>query len=363
MHNADPAIPPVPGAAPAGSVMRDEIHEQPDVLARLLSGAGAVVEAVAREAHTCSLAVLAARGSSDNASTYGKYLIESLAGLPAALAAPSLYTLYQAPPRTGRALAIGVSQSGEAADVAEVIAETRRQGAVTLGVTNMPGSLLARTAEHVILLNAGVEKALAATKTVSAQCLAYAMLALRMAKPGRVAETAGIDDVPRQAAAVLAQEADIRDQASHWLDARRVAVIGRGYAYGAAQELALKLKETSFINAEPYSSADFMHGPLAIIEPGYSVLVLLNHDATLEMNLALVEELVRRGADVWVVATRQAAERAPARARVLSVDAPNPLFSPISFIVAGQLFALHLSLLRGNNPDLSRGVSKVTVTR
>ena len=363
MLNTDPTPDQPPGAAPAGSVMRHEIHEQPDVLARLLSGADAVVEAVAIEARSCDLAVLAARGSSDNASTYGKYLIESLVGLPAALAAPSLFTLYQAPPRIGHTLTVGVSQSGEAADVAEVIAEARRQGAVTLGVTNMPGSLLARTAEHVVLLNAGVEKALAATKTVTAQCLVYAMLALRMSKPSRVTQPARLDDVPRQAASVLAQEADIRDQASRWLDARRVAVIGRGYAYGAAQELALKLKETSFINAEPYSSADFMHGPLAIIEPGYSVLALLNHDATLEMNLALVEELVRRGADVWVVATRQAAERAPAGARVLSVDAPNHLFSPISFIVAGQLFALHLSLSRGYNPDLSRGVSKVTVTR
>jgi glucosamine--fructose-6-phosphate aminotransferase (isomerizing) len=357
-------------AAPApGSVMRSEILEQPAVLARLLSGAAPVVEEVARSVPGCDLAVLAARGSSDNASTYGKYLLESFAGLPTALAAPSLFTLYELPPRLGRALTIGVSQSGQAADVAGVLAEARRQGAPTLAITNTADSLLTRTAERVLLLEAGVEKALAATKTVTAQCLAYALLAQRAALPER---RAALDDcglhpraleaLPGDVAAALALDGEIDARALAWAGASRVIVIGRGFAYGAAQETALKLKETCYINAEPYSAADFQHGPLALIEPGYAVLALLNHDRTLDTTLALAEQVRQRGADVLAVATAGAAARLPAGLPALVVPSASAALSPISFVAVGQLLALRLSLRRGHNPDVSRGLNKVTVT-
>ncbi len=352
-------------ASAPGNLMRREIYEQPGVLARVLRSAGPTLDIVAARAFACALAMLAARGSSDNASTYGKYLLEGVAGLPTSLASPSLYTLYGAPPRLRNALVVGVSQSGAAADVSQVLAEARRQGALTLGITNTPGSLLAQTAEYVALLDAGVERALAATKTVTAQCMVYAMLAVRMAGAGLALPASALEDVPAQVAAVLNRADDIARIAGLWAarPVQRVAVLGRGFAYGAAQEIALKLKETCFVTAEPYSPADFQHGPLAMIEPGYAVLLLLNHDATLETSLALIEPLKQRGADLIVMATTDAAARLPAgNITVLPVDAGYALLSPISFIVAGQLFALHWSVACGHNPDLSRGVRKVTVT-
>ena len=348
--------------------MRREIFEQPGALTRLLRSAPEVLDQVAQRARSCGLAILAARGSSDNASTYGKYLLESLAGLPTALAAPSLFTLYHTTPRLANALVIGVSQSGAAADVSQVVADARRERALTLGVTNVAGSQLAQTAEYVVLLDAGIERALAATKTVTAQCMVYAMLAARLAQPGVGIPPAALAGLPAQVAGVLDQEAEIARMARRWADAavRRVAVLGRGFAYGAVQEIALKLKETSFITAEPYSAADFQHGPMAMIEPGYAVLLALNHDETLETNVALIEPLLRRGADLLVFATAEAAASLPAGLRsdmqVLTVDAGHVRLSPILFIVAGQLFALHLSVLAGHNPDVSRGLNKVTVT-
>lgn len=354
-------------ASAPGSLMRREIYEQPAVLGRVLRSAGPILDTVAARASACALAMLAARGSSDNASTYGKYLLESVAGLPTSLASPSLYTLYGAPPRLNHALVVGVSQSGAAADVSRVLAEARRQGALTLGVTNVAGSLLAETAEHVVLLDAGVERALAATKTVTAQCMVYAMLAARMAGTGLALPSSALEDVPAQVASLLDRAEDIARMAGLWAarSAQRVAVLGRGFTYGAAQEIALKLKETCFVTAEAYSPADFQHGPLAMIEPGYAVLLLLNHDATLETSLALIEPLQQRGADLMVLTTADAAARLPAGAdnlTVLTVDAQHALLSPIPFIVAGQLFALHWSVACGHNPDLSRGLNKVTVT-
>ncbi|MCS7060007.1 MAG: SIS domain-containing protein [Anaerolineae bacterium] len=349
-----------------GSLMRREIFEQPVVLTRLLQTAGPTLDAVAARAQSCALAVLAARGSSDNASTYGKYLLESLAALPTVLAAPSLFTLYHTPPRLDHALVIGVSQSGAAADVSRVLAEARRQGALTLGITNVAGSLLAQTAEHSVLLEAGLERALAATKTVTAQCLVYAMLAARLAKPGKLLPLSALADLPAQVSALLDHEERMVQAAGRWVErsVSRVAVLGRGFAYGAAQEIALKLKETCYITAEPYSPADFQHGPLALIEPGYAVIVLLNHDETLGSTLALIDLLQRRGADVLVFATAEAAAHLPTTSAVsvLSLGAAHSRLSPFLFIAAGQLLALHWSVRCGHDPDVSRGLSKVTIT-
>jgi glucosamine--fructose-6-phosphate aminotransferase (isomerizing) len=350
--------------SPPAVLMRQEIFEQPDILSNLIGSATPTLETVAKRAERCAFAVLAARGSSDNASTYGKYLIESLARLTTALAAPSLFTLYQQPPRLGDALVIGVSQSGQSADVAEVVREARRQNAVTLAITNTPGSPLTEAAENVVLLNAGVERALAATKTVTAQCAVYALLTALLSGHGELRHDLTI--LGECARDVVAREGEIAELARQWLTAQqptqRAAVIGRGYSYGAAQETALKLKETCFISAEPYSAADFMHGPLAMIEPGFPVLVLLNHDATLDTNVTFIERVVERGAHVIVFATAEAAPRLPRGITALSIESHASWLSPISFIIAGQLFAMHLSVAKGYDPDVSRGVTKVTVT-
>ena len=353
-------------ASAPGAYMRAEIFEQPDALRRLTERAGDALAPVAHRARECPFAVLAARGSSDNASIYGKYLLEGRARISTALAAPSLYTLYGAPPRLAGGLVIGVSQSGAAADVIAVLEEGRRQGAVTLAITNTAESAITHAAEHVLLLNAGPERALAATKTVTGQFAAYAWL---------VAEMTGDEQLKRQlrrlpdhVSDVLALEPAIARLDQAFLQAERVVVIGRGYAYGAAHELALKLKETCFISAHAYSAADFLHGPLAMIEPGYPVIALLTHDETLEMTVEVVRRVLGRGGRVLCLATQPAvAALAALDARpeltTLSLGGPPSLLSPIAFIVAGQLLALHLSVKLGHNPDVSRGITKVTVTK
>jgi len=349
---------------PPAHLMRAEIFEQPETLARLVERAEVALQPVAAAGRRCALAMLAARGSSDNASTYGKYLIEGLARMPTAQASPSLYTLYGTPPRLNNALVVGVSQSGAAADVIAVLEEGRRQGAVTLAITNTAGSPMTKAAEHVLLLDAGLEQALAATKTVTGQCAAYALLAADLANDAELKlQLRKLPDVVRQ---VLALDADLKRAAMPWLDAEHVVVIGRGYTYGAAEEIALKLKETCFIGAEAYSAADFLHGPLAMIEPGYPVAVLLNHDATLDTTVQFMQRVLQRGGDILCLATHQAAAQlqlADAKLTVLDIGEMPSLLSSMAFIVAGQLFAMHLSVMRGHNPDVSRGVTKVTVTK
>ncbi len=341
--------------------MRAEIFEQPKVLTQLHASAEPVIADVTAhvQRQPCSYAVLAARGSSDNASVYGKYLLESMAGLPVALAAPSLYTLYKTPPRLSQALVVGVSQSGHSLDIVKVVETARTQGAITLGVTNTPDSPLTQAAEHNVLLNAGLEKALAATKTVTGQCMTYAMLTNALAAANKTSAVLKTAEIADEASSALALEASLAQYAREWRFAERAAVIGRGYCYSAAQEMALKLKETTFITAEAYSAADFMHGPLALVQPGYAMIVLLNHDATLETTVELLRKARERGAQPLVIATREASQAAEAHC---VIDA-SALTSNIAFIIAGQLFALHLSLLKGYNPDVSRGVSKVTVTQ
>jgi glucosamine--fructose-6-phosphate aminotransferase (isomerizing) len=350
----------------AGAHMRAEIYEQPETLRRLIDHAGAVLQPVTDASHGCTFAMLAARGSSDNASTYGRYLLEGLAGMPTALAAPSLYTLYNTPPRLSNSLVIGVSQSGAAADVIAVLNEGRKQRAVTLAITNTAGSPMTQAASHVLLLNAGLERALAATKTVTGQCAAYALLAASLAPASSLSRD--LQHLPAHIDRVLKIEDAIAHAAQSWEGIERVVVIGRGYTYGASEEIALKLKETCFIAAEAYSAADFLHGPLAMIEPGYPVIVLLNHDETLETTLQFTQRVLQRGGNVLCLSTTPAADAVKGlqagegALHVLEIGDMPSLLANIAFIVAGQLFAMHLSLLRGHNPDVSRGVTKVTVT-
>ena len=341
------------------TLMRSEILEQPEALSRLVQNARSVLFEVAERAQNAPFAVLAARGSSDNASTYGKYLLEGLAGIPTALSAPSLFTLYKTPPRLKNALVIGVSQSGHAADVVEVMQEAKRQGAITLAITNTADSPLSKVADHLVLLDVGLERALAATKTVTAQCTVYALLVSLMARHHELALS--LQTLGQQVSSAIAQESAIKASTEEWQYVDRAVILGRGYVYGSVQETALKLKETCYMSAESYSSADFKHGPLALIEHGYPVLAYLNHDATLAMTLELVQHIVGRGAKVSVICSDKYVMNSSLTGGI-TLEASSPLLSPIPFIVAGQLFAMHLATRKGYNPDVSRGLTKVTVT-
>ncbi|MFW6135634.1 MAG: SIS domain-containing protein [Chloroflexota bacterium] len=343
------------------SHLSEEIHQQPQVLARLLDDQAeraAQVARVIRDRQVC-YAVFAARGTSDNAARYAQYLFGSLNELPVALATPSLFTLYRTPPRLRDALVLGISQSGQSPDIVAVVEEGRRQGALTVAVTNTPDSPLGQAAEHVLALGAGEERAVAATKTYTAQLGALALLAVHLADDEE--RLGQLRRVPTAVEKTLALEETVAKAAQRYAHAAECVVVGRGYNYATAFEIALKLKELTYVVAEPYSSADFRHGPVAIVERGFPVIAVAPDGAVYRDVLSLIEELAERDAELIVVSGR---DEALDRARVpLRLPVPVPEWlSPFVCVVPGQLLALHVTLAKGYDPDHPRGLTKVTET-
>ncbi|HET92216.1 MAG TPA: SIS domain-containing protein [Chloroflexi bacterium] len=344
------------------SHLRREIHEQPAVLARLLDEQAATAARIAAavRARDVRYAVLAARGTSDNAARYAQYLFGALAGLPVALATPSLFSIYHTPPQLRDALVLGISQSGQSPDIVAVVEEGQRQGALTIAVTNAPNSPLARSAAHVLLLNADQERAVAATKTYTAQLAALALLTAQLSQDDDM--LTALRSTPQAVAETLRLEETIALAAQRYTYATECIVLGRGYNYATAFEIALKLKELTYIVADPYSSADFRHGPVAIVERGFPAIVVAPHGVVYPDVLALARDLIAREAELIVISEQSellGLARTPLR---LPTVLPEWL-SPFTCVVPGQLLALHLTLSKGYDPDHPRGLTKVTETR
>jgi len=347
--------------------LRDEISEQPTVIARLLASARPAVEAIAAEVGPriatgeIDLVVVAARGSSDHAAIYAQYLVGERLGLPIALAAPSLLSIYGAEPRMGRALVVAISQSGRSPDVVGVVESARRQGAPTVAITNDPASELAGAAAHVVDLAAGPERSVAATKTYTGQLVAVAMLVEALAgRDGADADLAGLPDAI--AAASDESERAVGPVAARLASHDRLIVIGRGFEYATVRELALKLKELARVSADPYSTADFLHGPLALVEPGLPVLAIAPSGRAAADVDAVLERLAGLGVERIVISDRAEALAAATAGISLPAGLPDRLM-PIVSIVPGQLLALHVALVRGIDPEAPRWIEKVTLTR
>lgn len=339
-----------------------EIIEQPQVLSELLIHGRAAAEAAALaiKKFDPSWVLIAARGSSDNAARYAQYLLGAHNRLGVALAVPSLFTLYDSAPNLTRALTIGISQSGQSPDIVSVLAETRAQGGATLAVTNEPTSPLSQASEHTLPLLAGLEKAVAATKTYTTELFALAMLSAAL--EGSPERWAALARVPGWVSEVIEKNSDLTEQAARFRGARQLVVIGRGFNYCTAFEIALKLKETSYLMAEPYSVADLLHGPVAMIDRGFPVVLLAPSGKTMVDVPALLTLLEERGAEVLAISDVPevlARTQAPVE---LPRGVPEWL-SPIVTVVPGQLFAGALALSIGQNPDRPRGLSKITMTR
>jgi glucosamine--fructose-6-phosphate aminotransferase (isomerizing) len=343
--------------------LRDEILEQPVVAARFLERGPDIVAPLvdALRAREIDQVTVAARGTSDHAAIYAQYVFGVRHGWSVGLGTPSVVSLYGARPRLDRSLVIGISQSGASPDVVAVIEEGRRQGAPTLAITNEPASPLASAAEWTIQLAAGPERAVAATKTYTAELLAVAVLSAAMV--GDPADTAALQAIPASLGEVLALEPDVVRLAADSATADRLLVLARGYEYATAREWALKLKELARVFADPYSAADFEHGPLALLEPKVPVLALVRrgpaYDSLVELLRRLHGDL---GADLAVASDDAAAldiARWPLR---LPPGTPEWL-GPIVSIVVGQLHALHLTRARGLDPEAPRHLRKVTRTR
>ena len=342
--------------------LHSEILEQPQRLADLLLKQRGAVEAAAEQIRKrdVQFVFLAARGTSDNAGRYANYLLGGVNGLPLALATPSLFTFYHTPPRLHNALVIGISQSGQSPDIVSVLTEGQKQGCLTLALTNIPGSPLAKAADLILDLQAGPEKAVAATKTYTAELMTMAMLSAAL--KGDAAAWDQLDRVAGWVEEVLKLDGAIATAAQRYRYMQQSVVLGRGYNYATAFEWAIKLKELTYIGAEPYSSADFAHGPIAIVDQGFPVLAVapkgMVFDSMLEMMQKLKNEL---RAEMVVISNDQRALDLAEVALPLPTDLPEWL-SPIPAIVAGQLFAYHLTCVKGYNPEQPRIIHKVTET-
>jgi glucosamine--fructose-6-phosphate aminotransferase (isomerizing) len=342
--------------------MRDEIQEQPGVVAGLATRRELFL-AAAREARAfgARFVLCAARGTSDNAAVYGKYLATIVAGLPAGLAAPSAVTVYDARLDLRGCLVFGISQSGETSDVTEYVARASAQGAFTVAVTNDAASPLAREAHHVLATQAGRERAIAATKTYTSQLAALALF--WAAWVGDEQTAAALEGpVPAAMAGALDAEEAARAIAARLAHADRLIVAGRGYNYATALEAALKLKETSYVAAMPFSAADLRHGPIAMVEARYPALVFAPDGRARAGMLELAADLLSRGAETYVVAGVGSTVKGSTVTIALPAGIPEPL-SPLVAIVPAQLIALYLALERGLDPDTPRGLTKVTRTR
>ena len=255
--------------------LRNEIFEQPAAIRRLLEiQAGPVREVAARvREESPSFVYLAARGTSDNAGLYAKYLWGISNGIPVALAAPSMFSVFKKPPRIGDSLVVGISQSGQSPDIVSVIEEGRRQGAMTLAITNDSDSPLANTAELVIDTVAGPEEAVAATKTYTTQLTAIAMLSVALSDDAEEREWLGrLPDLVEEG---LKLDDRIEEASARYRYMNECVVLGRGFNSATAYEWSLKLKELAYVLAEPYSSADFQHGPVALAQPGFPVFAVV----------------------------------------------------------------------------------------
>ena len=343
------------------SEFRAEVHQQPEAAERLLAAApGALRQAAAALLrHRPAGLVIAARGSSDHAATYAKYLFEIRNGIPVALAAPSAFTLYRRAPALRRFGVLAISQSGCSDDVVEVVAEARRQGAPTVAITNDPDSRLAGEAEHVLDLGAGCERSVPASKTYTTSLLMLAMLSQAM-HPDHVL-AAALGKAPLAIERSLRLEPQL-EQAGHMLSGPRLAVLGRGFNLATAQEVALKVMETCSVVAESRSVADFLHGPIAVVGPGFPVLLIAAAGPTLGDMRALAGRLTEVGARV-VMLTDGSGGGSNAQTVVRVRTGSPEVLTPIPFAVAGQLLALRMAVGLGLDPAQPRGLRKVTITR
>ena len=338
--------------------MLAEIAEQPTALEQTLRAERSKYVGLSNffRGKDIDLVVIVARGSSDNASLFGRYLIEVTAGIPVSLSAPSVYTLYNAKLDLSRALVIGVSQSGEGDDINIVLESAKASGAHTLAITNEADSTMAGLADETLLIHAGRERSVAATKTYSGQMLHFYMLANAL-KPNRL----DIEKIPEFTAQALKLESEIKSLVQRYVFMENCVVVGRGMNYGNSYELALKLMETCYVVAERFSSADFFHGPLAIVERRFPVVMFGPTGVTEKSSLELLGRLHELNADCLSITNSAEITRLAPNSLVLPAEIEEFL-SPIPFIVPAQLFAALLSEAKGLNPDAPRSLSKVTKT-
>lgn len=340
--------------------MMKEILEQPEAIARTLRAErdhARDFRAFAAK-RSFRLILLVARGTSDNAALFGRYLLEITTGIPVSLCAPSVHTVYHARLDLRDALVVGISQSGEGTDINMVLREARRQGACTVGVTNEAKSEMASIAHEVFLARAGRQHSVAATKTYTTQLLLFYLLASAL---GPHVTLAGVSELPDRVTDALKLAPELTRVVERYRYMRQCAVVARGLNYANAFEFSLKLMETCYVVAERFSSADFLHGPIALIERDFPVLLFMPPGKTFRELRRLVERLSGLRAESLVISSEDADLPSSARAVRLPAGIPE-IYTPIPYIVPGQIFAASLASVKGLDPDKPRSLQIVTRT-
>jgi glutamine---fructose-6-phosphate transaminase (isomerizing) len=349
--------------AESKSVLEREIGEQPDAIAKTVESCAQEIRALARDmqARDVSGVMIAARGSSDNAGVYAKYLFQAFNGLPVMMATPSLYTFYHTPPRLRNFMVLGISQSGQSEDIVEVMTDARRQGALTAVVTADGASPLANQADHALLLRTGPEKAVAATKTFTASLAVLAFLSAALENDDE--RMARVQELPERAARTIALSGPVAAaRAERYRYMQRCVVISRGFCHGICMEVALKLKELTYVTAEAYSSADFLHGPMAMLEPGFPVILIATSGILLSHMTEFAGTLQERQSELIAISDSKDILEKGSTQLPIAEGAPEWL-SPVLAVIPGQLLGLNLAVAKGYDPDSPRGLRKVTVTR
>jgi glucosamine--fructose-6-phosphate aminotransferase (isomerizing) len=349
--------------------MRDEIRQQPAALERTLNAELRPIERFKKrlEGRRPRMILLAARGTSDNAAQFGRYLLEIVTGIPVSLAAPSIYTVYEAKVDLSEALVIAISQSGESTDTNLVLERARAQGAITAGITNEASSTLAKIAEHPFLVRAGRERSVAATKTYTGQILLLYMIAYALGARLRLDD---LRRLPGWTESALRLEPRVAEVSERYRFIDNAAVVGRGLNYANAFEFSLKLMETCYVVAERFSPADFLHGPIAMVERAFPLFLFAPPGVTWPSMKQMLERLAPLNAEILLITDSRNKEALGLNARALSPPAklgvrgagPADLYTPIPYIVPAQLFAASLAELKGIDPDRPRTLSKVTRT-
>ncbi|MCA1623031.1 MAG: SIS domain-containing protein [Acidobacteria bacterium] len=340
------------------SIMLHEIAEQPAVLEKIIQTESKKLEKLGAflRGKDIDLIVLVARGSSDNASLFGRYLLEITCGIPVSLSAPSVFTLYNAKLNLSRALVIGVSQSGEGVDINRVLESAKKSGALTIGITNFAKSTMAEIADETLLTHAGREKSVAATKTYTGQMLHFYMLASVLSD-----KKLAFEKIPPFADETLKLIPEVEESVQRYVFMENCVVVGRGLNYGNSYELALKLMETCYVVAERFSSADFFHGPLALVERRFPVILFAPKGVTVQSNVDLLNRLKELHADSFSITNDKKIASLSSRALLMPKEI-DEFLSPIPFVIPAQLFAALLAKAKGLDADAPRSLTKVTKT-
>ena len=347
------------------SKMLAEIREQPQALERTLKSELNRAKRLRTrlEKNRPRLIILAARGTSDNAAQFARYLLEITTGIPVSLAAPSVYTLYDSDVDMRETLVVAISQSGESTDTNVVLEKARARGAFTVGITNEPKSTLVQLAEHTLFVRARREKSVAATKTYTGQLMACYLLAYALGSPAKAKWKVDLDQlqrIPEMAEQALTMEAEVAQRCQRYRYMDHAVVVGRGLNYSNAFEFALKLMETCYVVAERFSAADFMHGPIAMVGNAFPAFLFAPSGLTWPGIRDMRDKLKSLDAETLVI-TDQSNQAAVKQALVLPF-AVEELYSPIPYVIPAQLFAACLAAEKGLNPDQPRTLQKVTRT-